>query len=395
MRLHLDQRLPFPPDAAWPFVSEPDRINFWSTARVQTVYSGDGGEPSTVGALRRLRVPTRPKAAVFDEVIEHSEPPGRFVYRVIGQRTVRYHRGEILLRPEGSGALLTWDVEFVFAYAGMAAALRRVLEPQLVESLRRLSELTPNDTAPRLVSTTRPDEDHEVPALLEQAGGIEAEQRILADRLEAAGDPRHWFARIYEYVTASLTVACGEGSTVTHRAWVLRLIPRFHGYWLRNVEAAENQQEGRVEDHWRSAFAAIESADAETGGSPIAFWTGLVQGARAHIEGDLPRVLADVYLDHYVEVCRYARFRADFLLLLAPFREAWDRLAERVPPRYFPRWMAAVQRAVPPEAVEALLAHQFWDPVPPRRLAFERGRELVEYTRARSALGDASRTSAS
>ncbi len=139
MRLHLEQRLPFPPEVAWPFISEPDRINSWSTARVQTVHPGDGGEPSTVGALRRLRVPSRPKAAVFDEVIEHSEPPGRFVYRVIGQRTVRYHRGEIALRPEGSGSLLTWGVEFVFAYPGMAAALRRVLQPQLVESLRRLS----------------------------------------------------------------------------------------------------------------------------------------------------------------------------------------------------------------------------------------------------------------
>lgn len=382
MLLHLTRRLPFPVETAWPFISDPGFINQWSIAQVRTIYPGDDGEPSTVGALRRWRVPSLPRPAVFDEVIEHSEPPHRFVYRVIGQRSVRYHRGEITLRAEGSGSLLTSDVEFRFAYAGMPVALRRGMEPQLRESLRRLSELRPEQDGPRLVSPRGPDDDNEVPGLLDEAARVEAEQRALADRLEAAGDSRHWFARIYEYVTASLSAACGAGSTVTHRAWVLRLIPSFHGYWMRNVEAGT-----RAEEHWRAAFAAIESADGGGNRPPMAFWTGLVEGARAHIVGELPRVLADVYLDHYVDVCHYARFRADFLLLLEQFREPWDRLAKRVPPHYFPYWMATVERVVPPEAVEALLARRFWDRVPPRRLAFERGHEMVEYALARKGQG--------
>ena len=396
MRLHFEQPLAVPAERGWPFISDPEYLNRWSTAQVRTIYLGDDDEPGAVGALRQLRVPARPRAAVFDEVIEHADRPHRFVYRVVGQRTVRYHRGEITLRPEAEGCRLVWDVEYVLAYPGLASILQRILEPQLTASLLRLAEVAPEGGpgSPPVAtgSAGPPDESDQLPALLAEAEAVEEEQRELADRLAEAGDGRHWFARIYEYVTASFLETCrAADSTVTHRGWALRLVPRFHRYWTQNILAATGDRQGRVEDHWQAAFTAIQSAVEPGARSAIAFWTGLVEGARAHIEGDLARVLADVYLDHYVDACRYARFRADFLLLAPVFSRAWDRLAGQVPARYFPPWMRVVDRVLPPEAIEALLARQFWDPVPPRRLAFERGRELVEFSLARSGVEAADR----
>jgi hypothetical protein len=38
---------------------------------------------------------------------------------------------------------------------------------------------------------------------------------------------------------------------------------------------------------------------------------------------------------------------------------------------------------LPPEAAEAITAQRYYDPAVHRRVAFERGRELVEYVKAR------------
>jgi hypothetical protein len=115
----------------------------------------------------------------------------------------------------------------------------------------------------------------------------------------------------------------------------------------------------------------------------MAFWRALVVGARAHIEGDLPRVLAQVYLDHYAGRCDYVRFRADYLLQASALQEAWKRMAATVPSAYFPPYLRALDRFVPPEFSEFLLAKRYFDPLSARRDAFDRGRELVAGTTER------------
>lgn len=377
MTLHVAWELPAPPEAVWPYVTEPGLINRWSRAAIVETSPGDGGRPGSVGALRTVTVPKPGSYIRFEEVIEHSDPPDRLVYRVVGNRLVRYHRGEIRLRGHGDATYLTWDVDYVFALPGMSSAVSRLLRPGVERSLRQLVAAVRGAPARPANGTPRPDDEVELPQLFVEADRIILELRAIADDLEANGDARHWFARVYEYVTACQLEACGEGASITHRAWAMRLIPRFFTYFADNLRRASGDAPARVEAHWMAAFSAIESGAGPGQGSALVFWRSLIEGARAHIEGDLPRVLADVYRDHYAARCDYVRFRADFLLMAPIFSRAWNRLKERVPREYLPTWMRAMDRLTPPEAVEAITAKRMYDPLLQRRIAFERGRELL------------------
>lgn len=99
--------------------------------------------------------------------------------------------------------------------------------------------------------------------------------------------------------------------------------------------------------------------------------------ARAHIDGDLPRVLAATYVDHYARRCDYARFRADFLLLATPLQRVWQRLSAEVSARWFPPYLRALNGVLPAEAVEHLTAKRVYDPLVARGAAFERGEVLA------------------
>jgi hypothetical protein len=376
MTLRLARDLPAPPEAVWPYVADPRLINLWSTAAVEETSPGDGGRPGSVGTLRTVTVPKPGIDMRFEEVIEHSEPPDRLVYRVIGNRLVRYHRGEIRLEGHGDQTRLTWEVDYVFALPGMSSAVSRLLRPDLERSLRHLTTTVRGAPARPANGTPQPEDESELPQLFAEADRIILSLRALADDLEANGDARHWFARVYEYVTACQLEACRDGTSVTHRAWAMRLIPRFFTYFADNLGRASGEAPDQVEAHWAVAFSAIESG-AGPGGSALVFWRSLIEGARAHIEGDLPRVLADVYRDHYAARCDYVRFRADFLLMAPIFSRAWDRLKERVPRAYLPAWMRAMDRLAPPEVVEAITAKRMYDPLLHRRIAFERGREFL------------------
>lgn len=375
MRLARD--LPAPPEAVWPYITDPRLINLWSTAALKETSPGDGGGPGSVGALRTVTVPKPGRDMRFEEVIEHSDPPDRLVYRVVGNRLVRYHRGEIRLQGHGDATYLTWDVDYDFALPGMSSAVSRLLRPDLERSLRQLTTTVRGAPARPAKGTPRPDDEVELPQLYAEADRIILNLRALADELEANGDARHWFARIYEYVTACQLEACRDGTSITHRAWAMRLVPRFFTYFADNLRRASGDAPAEVEAHWAAAFSAVESGTGPGQRSALVFWRSLTEGARAHIEGDLPRVLADVYRDHYAARCDYVRFRADFLLMAPIFGRAWDRLRERVPRAYLPAWMRAMDRLAPPEVVEALTARRMYDPLLHRRIAFERGRELV------------------
>ena len=166
----------------------------------------------------------------------------------------------------------------------------------------------------------------------------------MADAMRASGDTRHWFSRVYQYVTEAMVEACRSG-TVTHRAWVLRLIPRFHELYDAAIQGTAPAP------HWQAAFAAIERANQASGASAaVGFWQALIAGARAHIEGDLPLVLADTYRTFYAGQCDYVRFRADYLVLAAPLGQAWERLSAEVPDKWFPGYARVMQRLFPPSS---------------------------------------------
>lgn len=366
----LDCWLPAAPPAVWPFISDPDRMNTWSTAPVQGWEVGDGGGFGTVGALRRVVLP-RP-LPLLTEAVQYADAPSRFVYRAVGSRAIRYHRGEIRLTPDGGGTRLGWQFGMSLAMPGAEAFVRRTLGPQLEASLDRLATVVDtvvDETAGSSEPQPRDFRDDRDPAVVDAAYDTAQRLRVLADQMHARNDARHWFTRVYQYVTEAMTAACARGE-VAHPTWALRLIPRFHDLYVGSLDDTP-------EPHWQEAFDAIVAASGDTASAALPFWRALVAGARAHIEGDLPHVLAAVYAEHYRSRCDYQRFRADFLLLAAPLQQAWQRLATQIPARWFPPHLRVLDRLLPAEALEHLTARHFYDPLVARHKAFEHGRALA------------------
>lgn len=370
VRIALERIVPAPPAAVWPFVTDPALLNRWSTARIRGVDEGDGGGFGSVGALRAVRLPGRARV-VLDEVVEHADPGERLVYRVYGRRSVRHHRGELHLAAHADGTRVAWDVAMDLAVPGANRLLRRALVPELEDSLDRLQRVVAGAETAALPPPRVVDDAADLDALEAAAVAVAASQREMAEAMLAAGDTRHWFSRVYQYVTEAMIAACRVG-TPTHPAWVLRLIPRFHALYGAAVAGSAPAP------HWRDAFERIAKAEGASGGSAaVGFWQALVAGAKAHIEGDLPVVLADVYRTWYADRCDYVRFRADYLVLAAPLAEAWERLSAEVPAAYFPGYARALQRLFPPELADYVLSKRFYDILLARREAFDRGRALA------------------
>jgi carbon monoxide dehydrogenase subunit G len=373
MRLSLAQALPATPDAIWPFITDPARMNLWSLARVDGISPGDGGDPGGVGALRRITVRAPGRDVAFEEVVEHAEPPRRFVYRVVRGLPLRDHRGEINVRAQDGGSVLTWDVDFDFLVPGAEIAARRVLDEQLRRSLEALAGAAHEAAArPARVSARFVDDPEEVPALEREAVRVCVEQRELADRLNRAKDPKYWFTRVYQYVTEEQLARVRDGKS-THRAWVLRLIPRFHVYYIDNLRRYLGDLPGGAESHWQLAFGEMDRAR-ERGGYQLV--RGLLHGVAAHIEDDLPRALAEVHRRHYAGRCDYVRFRADYLLMADIFRRAADRLMADLPRNALPTYLRVLDPVLPVEVKDRLLT-LYYDVPRQRRQAFERGGRLA------------------
>ena len=383
MKLFLEQQLHVPAAAAWRFLVDPEKMNLWSDANIALLAPGDADEPGGVGAMRRVTIRTLGRETAFDEVIEVSEPPHRLVYRVVRGLPIRDHRGEITLVDEPSGgSRLTWTVDAEFLVPGMDAGAGMVLRSQLQSSLRTLARVSRG--GPRapvaLVQPKRIDAELDLEPLWAEAKDILERQRKLAQRLREEGDPKAWFTRVYVLVTENQIALCRSGK-VAHPAWVLRLIPRFHHYYVDNLLRARGERPGHAEEHWRHAFRGMERARRRMSDQGMAVVWGILRGAEAHIEEDLPRALADVYIEDYADVCSYARFRADYVLMAGVFRDAGQRIVDEMPKSYVPAPLRYLFPVLPLELKDAVFNRSYYD-VPRARLkAFERGSRLVTWRR--------------
>jgi uncharacterized protein YndB with AHSA1/START domain len=385
MLLVVERRLPAPPDLAWPYLTEPDAMNQWSGARIVGVSPGDGGGFDGVGALRRVEVPAYGRTMVLDEVIADAEPPRRLEYRVYQGFGVSRHRGVMRLRPDGAnGSRLRWEVEARLYPTASELFARRFLERELGRSLdvlvsrMRSGELvTPGRTvgAPPVPAPgptrLRPD----LGPLFADAEACVREQQAIADRLATTDDPKRWFVRVYQFVSELQIAACRKGAFV-HPDWVLRIVPRFHAYYVENLRRWTGEAAGACEDHWRSSFRAMELAHRWRRRALDAVLYGVAKGMQAHIEEDLPRTLAEVHHRHYRSVFGYARFRADYLAMAEVFRGAGERLMAEIPRAWWPVQARLLDRALPYEVKVALQRRTFYDLPRERLRAFERGRRL-------------------
>jgi hypothetical protein len=348
-------------------------MNAWSEAAIEPLLLGDGAAPWGVGATRRVTLKLLGRKASFREVVVESEPPRRFVYRVFDSPLVRAHRGQIELAPGSAGARLTWRALFELAVPGVGRLLERAIRGGLERSVAALAKLCEGAVAVPLEPDSKVDTAED--ALWRGAEAVYAEQLALADALEAAGDPKRWFSRVYAFVTEAQIRACRRGD-VRHPAWALRLVRRFHDYYIDNLRRYGGALAGPPEEHWRRAFD--KQREPRPGESPaVVLVTGLIEGVRAHIEEDLPRALAEVYAAHYAERCAYARFRGDYLSMGGIFRDSSRRLAELVPRAYVPLHLRAVAAVLPAELQAALDDGRYYNVPVQRERAFERGERIA------------------
>jgi hypothetical protein len=367
VRIDLQQEIRADRAAVWPWLTDPRRMNRWSSARIEAVSAGEGGRMDGVAALRRVVTPGRAGARLL-EVVRISDAPARFVYCVFaGAPALRSHEGEITLTATRSGTLVRWRVAMEFAVPGLGVAARVSIEPELRRSMRALaglaSEMTPEPT-PRAVRVAPVD----LLPLRAEADRVLAIQRAIADRLERANDRKQWFARVYQYVTEEQLAHLDRGE-VDHPEWVLRLIPRFHDAYAGALAGFEH--EGAIDPAWQRAWSTAEHAS-----GPRAIVKGLLLGVAAHIETDLPLALAETWREHFRGRCEYVRFRADYLRMGHVFRRASDRLMARMPSSYVPAWLRVARKIVPSE-IGGEIMRRYYD-VPRKRLAaFESGAEIA------------------
>ncbi len=370
MRIDLSQRVEAPPAAVWPFLTDPSYMNRWSLARIEPVAPGDGGRFDAVGTWRRVFVRAPVGHQRLEEAIVAAEWPKRFEYRVIPDAMIASHRGVITLTPDGDGTLVRWTVDMRLAFRTLEHVAIRVVRPQLAESLAAMAECA-RGAAPVEVPVDGFVEEGDLAALERTARETLAAQRTVADALERADDPRRWFTRLYAFTTEAILGAYERGEVV-HRAWLLRLVPRFHAYYFDNLARDRGTMAGAPEAHWQKAFRAMEQGTAQG-----RFMRGLREAVRAHIEDDLPRALADVYRASYRGRCAYERFQGDYLLLQKALEEPAVKFLPLVPKTLLP-WGFRVAERVTPEAVRRFVRIRDEYDVPTRRReAFARGGRLA------------------
>lgn len=384
MRLSLSRTISAPPSVVWACVTEPERMNRWSRAAVRMLAPGDGGHPGGVGALRRVAVDVAGQSVVLREVITGGEPGRSLSYRVMDGGGVRRHRGRIELLPRGQDTELCWEVEAAL-WPGLDRLTTRLLASQIEASLDVLADIVQEEEPPSLP----PVRDLGGPPAAElwrEAEDVLAAQRRLRAQGDASGAPSRWFSRAYELVTENL-IAMARAGAFLHPAWVLRLIPRFHDYYVGNLEPWEAGAVADVEAHWRRAFWVMENGSRRVPGDTGRIFSGLILGIRAHIEDDLTRALAEVYADHYAGRCDYVRFRGDYVAVGDLFGRAGQTLADEMPQHLVPRWARLLKQVIPEEIAETLRYRRLYN-LPRRRMqAFERGAAIARLLTERTGGG--------
>jgi uncharacterized protein DUF5995 len=139
---------------------------------------------------------------------------------------------------------------------------------------------------------------------LVNAGRVAREQKELASKLEAEGNPVAVFARVYQHVTEQEVVRASVKGNASPWFGLACIVP-FQRYFVENLRADEAQRRGggaAPEAHWKDAFERIRKAcseDARRGSGPAYLVDALAPAMAAHIQGDLGRGIAEAYRSLY------------------------------------------------------------------------------------------------
>jgi uncharacterized protein YndB with AHSA1/START domain len=141
MKLRFEHDLPVPPAVAWPYLTDPGRMNEWSDAHIELVTPGPGGRPDEPGAIRQATIRSLGATSRLVELVVESTRPERLVYRVTSGGLIRNHRGVVELKPVSGGSKLVWRIEFGAPFPGLAMVLGWMFRPKMQQGLTKLATL--------------------------------------------------------------------------------------------------------------------------------------------------------------------------------------------------------------------------------------------------------------
>jgi hypothetical protein len=380
VRFSVQRWIPRVPELTFALATHPESMNRWSEARIEADLPGEWGHVASVGATRFVHLPESllSRHTRLEEVVVESRPPHRFVYRVIGGAPLAWHEGvqelEPRADPRGSGTAGTWltwhvDARLDVPVPGADTLVRRQLEAGLRRSLEAMVTAAYQGVERQELARWTPPPEDDVATLRRDAEEAEGELREVHRRRR--GDPRAALAGFFAELAAERLRAVREG-LVRHPGWVLRLVPLSARYYL---DALEGDDDGACEGHWREAFREAERA-LRTRPYVDASRHALRIELQAHLEEDLPRVLATTHADHYAGRHGFARFRADHRILGRSYAAAAERFWAAFPTDAW-SWRDRARRALPsilrtpPMGRTADWLHRS------RRRAFERGERLA------------------
>tara|TARA_R110002096_G_scaffold423452_2_gene630633 strand:+ start:40206 stop:41378 length:1173 start_codon:yes stop_codon:yes gene_type:complete len=377
MKLCFERTIASSPKLVWSSLCEPERMNRWSSAKVKIVSTGEGDHPGGPGTHRRVTIRLGRRKVVLDEVIRDAIPGKLLIYEVIDNPLLRSHRGTITLAAEGDATKLRWHVDYTCSAPGVTRLIARVLRTQLGQSLDGLTSQLESNPAqdvslPSWNSIPQPSD-----ALWSKAREVHSSLQELAFELDAKNDPKSIFPHIYSFVSEGILQGCERGDFV-YPSWPLHLLPVFYEYYYRNYLRWCGTEAGAVEPHWQRAFAILDGQSSRYSTPSQQLLGGLALSVHAHVESDLPRTFAEVYVDHFAQLCHYNRFRGDYYGMGKIFVNSLERVMEVIPADLVPAWARLARRALPPELMQMVAYRKAYNLPKHRRAAFRRGAELSE-----------------
>lgn len=169
-------------------------------------------------------------------------------------------------------------------------------------------------------------------SVLGQAKQVRAELEKQAASLK--GDPLYWFNKQYFYVTDAILERAEKGE-FEYPEIVLKEIVEFHKPYAENLNNWRSGRKDLVADHWKTGFEETNHAfeldprQMFRGGAGKA----IIEGAKAHIRGDLPNAIADVFLEAKKKNpnLKMSDLRSDFDKILSTFEKAQDSIRKELP----------------------------------------------------------------
>jgi hypothetical protein len=141
MKLRFEQLFPVPAAEAWPYLTDPARMNEWSDARIDLLNPGPGGRPDEPGAKRQATIRALGSTSHLVEQVMESKPPEYMIYRVVSGGMLRNHRGRVELSAAPGGSKLIWEIEFGAPVPGLATVMGWLFRPKMEQGLKALAKL--------------------------------------------------------------------------------------------------------------------------------------------------------------------------------------------------------------------------------------------------------------